>query len=353
MLPYFAVMSLATIFVLLEDKLVSQRGPLHSIWIWALWLTLVTIFVGARFEVGGDWVAYDQRIDHLRGADAASILSWDPAYDFLNWLAANLLDANVVFVNLICAVILAAGLMAFCRNLPQPSLALQLALPYLVFVVGMGYTRQATAIGLIMLSLAVIPVNKGLKPLIFMATAALFHKAASILIPALLWAERGDGKLGRFAILIVSGSAIAVLLLPTVEYSVTRYLTEDWASAGASIRGLLNLAAAMIFLRFSSELPIVIEQKNVFQVFSMGICGLSILLLLNPASTLVDRMGLFFLPFQIAVFSCLPNLFEKSGINKSIVTTLLVIFAWCQLLIWLHFSPFASSWVPYKAVLWQ
>jgi len=352
MLPYFAVMSLATIFVLLEEKLVSPRRPLHSFWGGALWLTLVTIFVGARFEVGGDWVAYDQRIDQLRGVDAASILSWDPAYDFLNWLAANLLDANVVFVNLICAAILAAGLMAFCRNLPRPSLALQLALPYLVFVVGMGYTRQATAIGLIMLSLASMPTSKTLRPLVLLTLAALFHKASAIFIPALLW----DSQLSnarRAVILIVASVAIGLLILPTAEYTITRYLTEDWTSRGALTRGSLNLAAAIIFLRFSSVLPIAKEQKNVFRVFAMGICGLSVFLLLSPTSTLVDRMGLFFLPFQIAVFACLPSLLERRGFNESIATTLLVIFSWCQLTIWLHFSPFASNWVPYKAALWQ
>lgn len=353
MLPYFAVMSLATIFVLLEEKLASPRGPLHSVWVGALWLTLVTIFVGARFEVGGDWVAYDQRIDHLRGADAASILSWDPAYDFLNWLAANLLDTNVVFVNLICAAILAAGLMAFCRNLPRPSLALQLALPYLVFVVGMGYTRQATAIGLIMLSLAAIPTSKALRPLVILTLAALFHKASAIFIPALLWADSQLSNARRSMILIVASMAIGLLLVPTAEYSITRYLAEDWTSRGALTRGSLNLAAAMIFLRFSSVLPIATEQNNVFRVFAMGICGLSVFLLLSPTSTLVDRMGLFFLPFQIAVFACLPTLLERRGFNKSIVTTLLVIFSWCQLTIWFNFSPFASNWVPYKAAFWH
>lgn len=314
---------------------------------------LLTIFVGTRFEVGGDWGAYYQRIDDLRGADPASILTWDPAYDLLNWLAANSVNGNVVFVNLFCAAILVLGLLAFCRSLPRPSLALQLALPYLIFVVGMGYTRQATAIGLVMLALAVIPASKTLRPLILMALAALLHKAAAIFIPTLLWAGSEVSNARRAVILSVAGIAIAFLLIPTAEYSITRYLTEDWASTGAPIRGALNLAAAIIFVRFSSELPIVTEQKSVFRIFAVGICGLSVLLLVSPTSTIVDRMGLFFLPFQIAVFSCLPHFFKNRGLSTSITTALLVIFAWCQLTIWLHFSPFASSWVPYKAVLWQ
>ena len=145
----------------------------------------------------------------------------------------------MVFVNLICAAILAAGLMAFCRNLPRPSLALQLALPYLVFVVGMGYTRQATAIGLTMLSLAAIPTSKTLRPLVILTLAALFHKASAIFIPALLWLTVTSNA-RRSIILIVASMAIGLLLLPTAEYSITRYLAEDWTSRGALIRGSLN-----------------------------------------------------------------------------------------------------------------
>ena len=57
MMPYFAVMSLAIIFVLSEDKLASPKGPPYRVWVGELWLTLVAIFVGVRFEAGGDWVA--------------------------------------------------------------------------------------------------------------------------------------------------------------------------------------------------------------------------------------------------------------------------------------------------------
>ena len=348
MLPYFIVMSLATLIVFLEGDSTNRRSPLRSARVSALWLVLLTIFVGARLDVGGDWGAYEQRVDALRGAELASILTWDPAYDLLNWITANSINGNVVFVNLVCAAIFVSGLLAFCRSLPRPSLALQLALPYLVFVVGMGYTRQATAIGGIMLALAVVSASATLRPLMLMALAALFHKATAIFIPTLWWASSELSSTRRVVILCVAGIAIALLLAPTAEYSITRYLTEDWASTGAPIRGSLNLVAAMIFLWFSSELPIATEQKNIFRIFAVGICGLSVLLLVSPTSTIVDRMGLFFLPFQIAVFSCLPNLLENRGLSTSITTALLVIFAWCQLTVWLYFSPFAQSWLPYQ-----
>jgi len=353
MLPYFILMSFATLFVFLEGDPSNRESPLRSAWVRALCLVALTIFVGARFDVGGDWGAYDQRIDDLRGAELASILTWDPGYDLLNWIAANSVNGNVVFVNLVCAAIFVLGLLAFCSSLPRPSLALQLALPYLVFVVGMGYTRQATAIGGIMLALAAISASKTFRPLMLMALAALFHKAAAIFIPTLWWASSELSNTRRVVILCVAGIAIALLLVPTAEYSITRYLTEDWASTGAPIRGSLNLVAAMIFLWFSSELPIATEQKNIFRIFAVGICGLSVLLLLSPTSTIVDRMGLFFLPFQIAVFSCLPNIFGNRGFSTSATIAFLVIFAWGQLTAWLYLSPFAQSWLPYQNVVFM
>ena len=70
----------------------------------------------------------------------------------LNWLAART-ELGPYFVNTVCAALFAWGLVVFCRAQPRPWLALVVAVPYLVTVVAMGYTRQGTAIGLAMLAL--------------------------------------------------------------------------------------------------------------------------------------------------------------------------------------------------------
>lgn len=61
---------------------------------------------------------------------------------------------------------------------PHPWLSLLLAVPHLIVVVAMGYTRQEAALGLLMLGLASLLRTESLPRFIFwVAVAALFQKA--------------------------------------------------------------------------------------------------------------------------------------------------------------------------------
>ncbi|OOY98796.1 hypothetical protein BOW22_07130 [Solemya velum gill symbiont] len=132
----------------------SHRHRIQSFrsmgWFWLIFV----LFIGLRFEVGGDWGNYLRYYEMAYGEPLASLLSGrgDPGYVFLNWIAANN-DWGMGFVNLVCAVIFMTGLISFSSKQPAPWLALTVAVPYLVIVVSMGYTRQGVALGLIFLAL--------------------------------------------------------------------------------------------------------------------------------------------------------------------------------------------------------
>ncbi len=115
---------------------------------------LLAIMVGLRHEVGGDWTTY---IAHLENTIQLSwfegiTLKGEPAYGLINWISIQI-GAGVYGVNFICAFIFVFGLISFSYASPQPWLALSVAVPYLVIVVAMGYTRQGVAIGLVMLGI--------------------------------------------------------------------------------------------------------------------------------------------------------------------------------------------------------
>ena len=59
------------------------------------------------------------------------------------------------------------GLFRICRQQPNPWLALVVATPFLIIVVGMGYTRQAAAMGFLMIGrifhAAIQDVGEGIK----------------------------------------------------------------------------------------------------------------------------------------------------------------------------------------------
>ncbi|MEY4806704.1 MAG: hypothetical protein RLZZ206_1093, partial [Cyanobacteriota bacterium] len=111
----------------------------------------LTLLIGLREQVGGDWVSYLPAIERSIGLPYAEIFQADePGYGLLNWFGANW-GGSIYLVNIICGLVFSIGLMLFCRAQPRPWLALTLAFPYLITVVAMGYSRQGVAIGLEML----------------------------------------------------------------------------------------------------------------------------------------------------------------------------------------------------------
>ena len=100
------------------------------------------LFVGLRHEVGRDWVNYLAQFQNPNE-------SWsEPGYAILN-IVSRAMGLDIHFVNLVCGTIFVAGLLSFCQREPLRWLAVAVAVPYLIIVVGMGYTKQAASLGLL------------------------------------------------------------------------------------------------------------------------------------------------------------------------------------------------------------
>lgn len=187
MWPYWAMFLLPSLAALLTSRSEGSTGgnlrPAGQAIVWApVWL-LLTLLVGYRFQVGGDWGSYILYLAIVDGLDFAEVLKKEePAYQLLNWLSIQM-DWGIFGVNLIGGAIFAFGLVAFCRRQPRPWLALAVAIPYLVIVVGMGYSRQGIALGLAMLGLVALGNRSILKFVTWVSLAALFHKSAVLLLP--------------------------------------------------------------------------------------------------------------------------------------------------------------------------
>lgn len=122
---------------------------------WLTWLfaILLTLVIGLRFEVGMDWDNYLVHLDMALDRTWLQVLQGaEPAYYGANWLAARI-GTGIWLVNLISAVAFVSGLIAFSRRLPNPWLALTIAMPYMAIVMAMNYTRQGAAFGLVLWAL--------------------------------------------------------------------------------------------------------------------------------------------------------------------------------------------------------
>ncbi len=315
---------------------------------WMLaWLAL-TLLIGYRFQVGGDWVSYADHVRLASGRTLAQVLSGsDPGYALLNWLAWHL-GLGIYGVNLVCGGLFGLGLIVFCRQQPRPWLAMTVAMPYLVTVVAMGYSRQGVAIGLAMLGLASLSRKKSLRFVAWVALATLFHKSAFILLPlAIVVSRRGRWWSAAW----VGSTAVLVFALLVEDYAdalVRNYVVAERSSEGAAIRVAMNALPAALFLVFGRRLAADEHLRRLWTWMALVMLATVVLLLVSPSSTAVDRMALYLIPIQIFVFARLPDLGGSDrGMTNALVFAGLGFYG-LVLAIWLNFATHAFAWLPYR-----
>jgi len=172
------------------------------------------LLIGFRYEVGGDWGAYLIHYDYMHGLSLQDALrKGDPGHQFLNWLMYRW-DLGVYGTNVIYGTVFMLGLIKFSRQQTYPWLAMVAAVPYLVTVVSMGYSRQSVAIGLFLLAVTYLQKGKFKTYVALIITAALFHKTAILLLP-----------LGIF--LYGKGLTLRVLMIIPIAYGAWDLLLAD------------------------------------------------------------------------------------------------------------------------------
>lgn len=314
---------------------------------------LLVLVVGFRHEVGGDWLHYIEPIER------ALELTWfdgtmaggDPAYGLLTWVSAHI-GGGVYFVNLVCAIVFVWGLVVFALNSPQPWLTFCVAIPYLVIVVAMGYTRQGVAIGVAMVGLVALHQGRLYKFAAWLIAAALFHKSALILLPLAIFSGRKNWG-AVLGVLIVGGLMFVLLLAEYVNHLVAGYITDQYSSSGAGIRIAMNAFPAILFLLFRSRFNLTPEQKAFWIWMSLGALVFIVLFVVSPSSTAVDRVALYWIPLQLFVWPRLPQAMGQSAGTQRQWLVLVLAYAFAVQFVWLFFADHSFAWLPYKFYPWE
>ena len=325
-------------------------------WSGAWWtvFVLLTLMIGLRHEVGGDWHAYALNVEvtfNVPLLEAIDGYHGDPADNLLNWIGAQS-GLDVYFVNSVYAALFTWGLLVFCRKQPRPWLALTVAVPYLITVVAMGYTRQGGAIGLVMLGLVALENRKIPKFLLWIGLAATFHKTAIILVPLAMLA----GTKRKLLILFWSGitaTFLYVLLLQQyVEALIANYIGAEYQSSGAAIRIAMNALPALVFLFRRNRFYLTPAQSKFWAWMAWGALAFVAILYISPSSTAVDRVALYWMPFQLFVWSRLPDAMGKPGAANTGWICAIVAYSAVVYYVWLFFADNSYSWLPYQFYPW-
>jgi hypothetical protein len=222
------------------------------------------------------------------------------------------------------------------------------AVPYLVIVVAMGYTRQGVAIGFILAGLSVTDSKSLGRFAIYIAFAAVFHKSAVIVLPIVALAARQQ-RLVTVGILVATAALLYSLFVQdNIDKLMTNYVDAAYESQGAIIRVAMNLPPALVFLAAQSRFNLPEQQRLIWRNFAIAALLAAFLLLLTDATAAVDRLALYLIPLQMLVLARLPHaLAGRRAGNGQIVFAVIAYSAAIQF-VWLNFAYHAGFWLPYQ-----
>lgn len=342
LLPYLLLFAYFAAGALLSED--TKESTCEASPILILGMFALTLMVGLRFKVGGDWDTYKDMFLHAQYGQLSRLLTFgDPGYQFLNW-AVQHMGFGIWLVNLTCAVIFSWGLMRFARAQPSTWLSILVAIPYLVIVVAMGYTRQSVAIGILMAGLAA--VHRGASVLrfgVYVAAAALFHKTAIVALPLVVFSSERSKFLSVLAGLALMYVFYNSFLAGSVNGYVKSYVDARYASQGAGVRVAMNTVAGTIFIIFRRRLGFSDRERRLWFIHSAAAFAMLVLLWVLPSSTAVDRLSLYLMPMQIAVLTRIQNL-----LGARTAAVLVVLYSLAVLLVWVNYAVHAKYWLPYR-----
>lgn len=321
----------------------SEQIPFHYLFIAGAVVTI--LMIGLRYRVGADWWNYLAIFANAhRYSLSTAMQNGDPGYQLFNWLA-QYLGLEIWSVNLVAAAVFGWGLYRLCSVQPSPWLAFAVAVPYMVVVVAMGYTRQSMALGVLMAGLAKQTRGGSIFSFaVYVAVAATFHKTAVFVFPVVAVSARGSKLLNFIIMIFATFWLYSYFLGDSMDSFVTAYLDRGYDSQGAGIRIAMNLVPAAVLWMFRGKLGFEPHEYSIWRNFSIAALGLAILLFVLPSSTAVDRMSLYLMPLQIAVLTRVALLGESRIPGTAAVLTYLFTVQF----VWLNFATHAHYWVPYQ-----
>ncbi len=310
------------------------------------------LLIGLRHEVGGDWFRYlDTSYGIRKGEDFdfSIIIKGDIGYRLVHWLSVNYLN-GIYSTNSICALFFVIGLIRFCRTMPIPWLALLVSIPFLVIVVSMGYTRQAAALGFLMLGLVDLTNGKKFSFFLFVIIGSLFHFTVLIMAPiGYMYANQKKLKFSHFFATFLLIIFFYIVFNDQISNMFFYYvLLKFHHSDGGFIRVLVGSISAIIFFIYREKFRIKYHDYRLWAIFSFT--NILLVPLSISYSTLADRFAVYLIPLQLVVISRIPTLI-KSRLYQTTFILASIFFYAALMFAWLIFGNHSNKWLPYQNFL--
>ena len=357
MWPYWILFLIPAYWAIARLKPISQSFSTnladHWPFMWKSMFLFLVLMIGLRHEVGGDWVQYLEMLDSYTDSPITmrEFAFQDPTFVLFSQLSVKT-GLGIYLLNILSAFFFCWGLIVFCRAQPRPWLALTVAIPYLITVVAMGYTRQGAVIGIAMIAMNALGQGSALRFVLWIAFAATFHKSAIVLVPLAILANTRRRIFTLLWVGVAGFILFALMVQEALTFLLSGYVESEMQSSGAGIRIAMNAFPAALFLVFRKRFDLIHAQESFWTWVSWSALFLVILLFVSPSSTAIDRIALYWIPLQLFVFSRLPNVLGRRHGRNMLIVLAVVGYSAGVHFVWLSYADTAFAWLPYQFYPW-
>ncbi|MFM5929949.1 MAG: EpsG family protein [Novosphingobium sp.] len=348
---FLALPSLMALFYPVGGAIQTRRpGQDYAFWVFIL----VYVALGAlRYQTGGDWLNYENMYDEIRLDDLSFAVTFtDPLFGLLMWISAQV-GVGLPLVYAVCCFLLVYGVVLVARQFDDPWIAVVIAVPYLLIVVGFGYVRQAAAIGLMLIAASSLVRANTIRTGSYLVAATLFHSSAVITLPLFVFSIAKRQKLLALIVSIIGVVAFLVLFAPRLETFQSGYLDAEFDSAGAATRVAMGAMPAAFVLLFWKRFRPVEEVRAFWFLIALANMLSVAALVLTASSTAVDRIALFFSVVQMAAFGEFRRMIGGGPGTAQLIRLLLIAVAVIIQFVWLTMADNSNFWVPYRWLIGQ
>ena len=346
-ISYYFVFIIPLFFYYISEKLSKNLNKFSLFFV----LFIFALFTGSRVEIGGDWGTYLKNY-YILGQNFKLYdfnIRSDWGFETLSYFFYTN-DQPIFFLNLVISFFNFFCLFLFLKNEKYKWLFMVIAVPFYVIVLQIGFIRQSVAISFILLSMMAIKNKYYLAFLMFMIFGMMFHKSSLLIfIIMILSIDKFLSVFFRYIIFFIFIGIIIYLSRGDFGNLLSNYFINiSTESKGAVPRLILVFIPSLIYIFFYKKFNFSLFEKKFF--FILSTLTFLLIPLVFTYSTLVDRILIYYLPFQLVIFSSMSTLVKNKNGKKIINYSIISIFI-LYLFVWLNFSNSSQRWVPYSSFL--
>jgi hypothetical protein len=322
---------------------------------------ITIIIISLRYETGGDWKRYLYLYSVNSEVTFMSLWSWDePLYKLISFLTYEIYPNQINLFQFVCCVIFFSSVTPFLISQKSPMLAFTFLLFPGIYIVLIGFERQALALGVLMLAYTHLNNKNNVHGIILIIISFLLHKSAIIFYPLIIFIfiNYNFSLFFRQFWFYIFNIAMIILLYFITSLDLTfldkaplfnSYIQDNNSSnsRGVFFRLIPTFISIFIYSFYIYKnnlrsMPKWIDYNYLIGLFVIYFTFFGFL-------TLADRINYYLIPFNI--FLLISICFDKN--NNIVISKIYLCFIMylVMLLIWLGLSEFSyKMWQPFMLV---